>query len=391
MNQQNVNKRGLTQICVATHNATLTWDAENRLTKVVTYSGDTIQYAYDYLSRRISKSFDPAPVGGTDIVTTQYLYDGWNLIAQFTGETLSKTYTWGMDLSGTMQGAGGVGGLLSDIDHSVSPSVHYYPTYDGNGNISEYLQKSGETISSAAHYEYDAFGNLISTATSGDKAAYFAHRFSTKYLDSETGLYYYGYRYYDPSTGRWPSRDPIKEDGGINLYGFVGNNGVKEWDYLGLIQDATKIVDGSPCSKCCLRCDSYGVLSTKNNGTNGSQVKAIAYGRTLKSVCEIEGACGEGCCAEMWFWWDCYTKTVRPGLEFNETIPPQKPGLENGNPNGGMRALVVGIIKQTVCKCEKGTWHCNTAETTTNGLLYGYADPKDYTKGWKFDHIVYGF
>jgi hypothetical protein len=45
---------------------------------------------------------------------------------------------------------------------------------------------------------------------------------------------YYGYRYYDPVTGRWPSRDPIEENGGINLYGFVGNNGVNNADYLGM-------------------------------------------------------------------------------------------------------------------------------------------------------------
>ena len=45
---------------------------------------------------------------------------------------------------------------------------------------------------------------------------------------------YYGYRYYDPKTGRWPSRDPIQEKGGINLYGFVGNDGVNKWDYFGL-------------------------------------------------------------------------------------------------------------------------------------------------------------
>jgi RHS repeat-associated protein len=43
----------------------------------------------------------------------------------------------------------------------------------------------------------------------------------------------YGYRWYDPVTGRWPSRDPIEEDGGVNLYGFVGNDGVVRWDYLG--------------------------------------------------------------------------------------------------------------------------------------------------------------
>jgi RHS repeat-associated protein len=50
----------------------------------------------------------------------------------------------------------------------------------------------------------------------------------------ETGLVYYGRRYYDPSCGRFLGRDPIEETGGLNLYGFVGNNGVNRWDYLGM-------------------------------------------------------------------------------------------------------------------------------------------------------------
>ncbi len=48
------------------------------------------------------------------------------------------------------------------------------------------------------------------------------------------GVTYYGYRYYDPQTGKWPSRDPIEEEGGVNLYGFVGNGGVNGVDVLGL-------------------------------------------------------------------------------------------------------------------------------------------------------------
>ena len=58
--------------------------------------------------------------------------------------------------------------------------------------------------------------------------------FSTKYEDVETGLLYYGYRYYDPVTGRWPSRDPIEERGGINLYSFGPNSSVNGYDYLGM-------------------------------------------------------------------------------------------------------------------------------------------------------------
>src|SRR5690606_33760065 len=68
----------------------------------------------------------------------------------------------------------------------------------------------------------------------GSKAQDFAHRFSTKPLDATTGLYYYGYRFYDPVTGRWPSRDPIGERGGVNLYGFVGNDSMNKIDILGM-------------------------------------------------------------------------------------------------------------------------------------------------------------
>ena len=51
-----------------------------------------------------------------------------------------------------------------------------------------------------------------------------------------SGVFYYGFRYYSPTTGRWLSRDPIGEAGGLNLYGFVGNDGVNRWDYLGLLE-----------------------------------------------------------------------------------------------------------------------------------------------------------
>lgn len=197
-------------------NSTLTWDGENRLISV-TVNGVTTTYRYDYQSRRISKQVDTDP-------TIYYLYDGWNMIVEYTGTTLNKSYTWGMDLSGSMQGAGGVGGLLAVNDGTAS----YYPTYDGNGNVSEYLDSAGATV---AHYEYDAFGNTI--VSTGSKVADFAHRFSTKPHDAETGLYYYGYRYYDPVTGRWPSRDPIEEEGGLNLYGFVENNPTSRLDVLG--------------------------------------------------------------------------------------------------------------------------------------------------------------
>jgi RHS repeat-associated protein len=89
------------------------------------------------------------------------------------------------------------------------------------------------------------------------------YRFSTKYTDGETGLVYYGYRYYAPEMGRWLSRDPIAEKGEINLYGFVGNNAVNQVDYLGnilcsglaaLIQELSDAVVDCEQQKDCIGC-----------------------------------------------------------------------------------------------------------------------------------------
>jgi len=161
-------------------------------------------------------------------VIAEYEVDG-------SGADLHTTYTWGPDLSGGMQGAGGVGGLLAvhrdpglDGGGARTWGEHFYPAYDGNGNIGQYLDELGAI---EASYEYDPFGRVIES--SGSHTA-FRYRFSTKPYDRETGWLYYGFRYYDPVTGRWPSRDPIGERGGLNLYGFVGNDGVRAWDVLGL-------------------------------------------------------------------------------------------------------------------------------------------------------------
>ena len=211
------------------------WDAENRLIEVKEKATSNViaEYAYDYKSRRVEKTESG--------VTTSYLYEGWNPIAEYTGNVLTKSYTWGMDLSGSMQGAGGVGGLLAVNDGASS----YYPTYDGNGNVSEYVDATGAVV---AHYEYDAFGRTV--AESGAKAADFSHRFSTKPKENFGEFYYYGYRFYDAGLGRWLNRDPIEERGGVNLYGFSFNNPISMHDLLGM----------SPSCDCC--------VSERNHVTN---------------------------------------------------------------------------------------------------------------------------
>ena len=88
------------------------------------------------------------------------------------------------------------------------------------------------------HYQYDSFGNL--TRVIGSDNIRFACRFSTKPRTPVTGRCYYGYKWYDPYTGRWPSRDPIEERGGVNLYGFVGNDGVGSFDFLGWLVSCSR-------------------------------------------------------------------------------------------------------------------------------------------------------
>jgi RHS repeat-associated protein len=213
------------------------WDAENRLIQAKVNGSVVGTYRYDSQGRRIYKSGS----GGV----RYFIYDDWNLIGEYNNGSLIRSHIWGTDLSGSSQGAGGVGGLLV----SRIGGADYYPLYDGNGNVTEYRNAS----STVAHFEYDAFGAVSSfTGPMWD----FNLRFSTKYEDFETGLNYYGYRYYGPQLGRWPSRDPIEEGGGLNLYGFVGNNGLNRIDLLGLDDPR----DMEPCEqdKWCLEmCENH--------------------------------------------------------------------------------------------------------------------------------------
>ena len=122
------------------------------------------------------------------------------------------TYAWVLDLSGSIQSAGGVGGLVGIEDHAGGQT--YLPTYDGNGNVVALVDASDG--SNAAEYEYGPYGEpLRATGPYADQNPF---RFSTKYLDTETGLYYYGFRYYAPELGRSLNRDPLGESGGLGIW-----------------------------------------------------------------------------------------------------------------------------------------------------------------------------
>lgn len=210
------------------------WDAENRLILMTNNTNVGPQYqltfAYDAKGRRIQKM---VATNGVALSTNKFLYDSWNLIAETRpNNSLIRSYVWGTDLSGTSQGASGVGGLL-EISYYGASTTNCFPAFDGNGNIMALVNAADGTL--AANYDYSAFGEPI--RITGVMAGNNPFRFSTKYVDNESDLLYYGYRYYKPSTGTWLSRDPISEMGGKNLYAFVANRPINAFDAFGLYKD----------------------------------------------------------------------------------------------------------------------------------------------------------
>jgi RHS repeat-associated protein len=222
------------------------WDAENRLVSIesrsdlvsagVISAADArhLDFKYDYLGRRAEKIVRSGWNGTTYATVqsdTRFIYHGWNLVAelsfnfQLSTFNLGRTYTWGLDLSGTLAGDGGTGGLLMTLDGATQ----YVYAYDGNGNVSCVMNRS--TGATVAEYEYGAFGDLLRASNTYAQTNPF--RFSTQYSDNETALIWYGYRYYSPAVGRFLGRDPSGEDGGMNLYAMCSNNLVDRWDLLG--------------------------------------------------------------------------------------------------------------------------------------------------------------
>ena len=98
---------------------------------------------------------------------------------------------------------------------------------EGYTNIISYKNEAGSVVST---YAYDPFGNIIAH-TGMD----FTYKFSTKPQDELSGMYYYGYRFYQPELGRWINRDPVGEILGSNIYIIVVNNAINKIDILGLL------------------------------------------------------------------------------------------------------------------------------------------------------------
>ena len=191
---------------------TYTYNAENRLIGVTTPTVATT-YVYDPMGRRIAKT-----VNG---VTIRYVLDGQNVLLELDGsnQVLAANTHAGLDQ------------LLVREDQSGT----HYPLSDGlNSTIA--LTDSSGTVTE--RYRYSAFGQIgVMNPDFSPKAGntpLIAYTYTGREWEPEIGNYFHRNRFYDPALGRWLSRDPIGEDGGLNLYGYVLNNPINFVDPLGL-------------------------------------------------------------------------------------------------------------------------------------------------------------
>jgi RHS repeat-associated protein len=197
----------------STGTTSYTWDFENRLTQVtLPGTGGTVSFKYDPFGRRIQKSFTQ----GTNTTTMNFVYDGNGLIEQTdqNGSVLAR-YTQGQNTD-------------EPLAESSAGATSYYEQ-DGLGSVTSLTNAAGAF---AQTYTYDSFGKI--TNSTGTLTNPF--RYTGREFDTETGLYYYRARYFDPNAGRFLSEDPIRFNGGVNLYAYVSNNSPNLGDPNGLLQ-----------------------------------------------------------------------------------------------------------------------------------------------------------
>lgn len=211
------------------------YDDENELIGVWVANSWSNNFVYDgKMRRRIERDYSNN--GGTWVENNEihFVYDGNIVVQERDGNNIPKvTYTRGNDLSGTLQGFDGIGGLLArtDMGQWIAGGSFAHALYhsDGIGTVTCLCYTNGLI---SAKYLYDPFGNTL--ALSGSLASANVYRFSSKEWNANSGLYYYLYRVYDPNLQRWLNRDPIGENGGVNLYNFVANDPTAFIDKQGL-------------------------------------------------------------------------------------------------------------------------------------------------------------
>jgi RHS repeat-associated protein len=212
------------------HDVAYQWDGLARLTAIqdpatpVDASSKRVEFTYDGLSRRVqltAKTWDVSISDWDTAATEYYLWDGDRIVEKRVGGSDKSNLSAAYFARGFQAFSGG------------TFSGNYYYTRDHLGSIREVVANNGTTVES--RYSYGPWGETNWLDNSGGTVAQpdfgYAGYFRTGYVP---GLYLTKYRAYDAGVGRWLSRDPIGERGGLNLYGYVGNNPINFRDPLGL-------------------------------------------------------------------------------------------------------------------------------------------------------------
>lgn len=195
-----------------------TYDFLGRLTEIEYDDGSTSKFFYDALGRKFKEEeWDATP---SKISERRYVYNGFTVILELDGSNDPVAEcVYG-------PGAGGIGGLL----FQKRDNAYSYYNYDAQGNVTSITDEMKNTV---ALYEYSAYGRLLTRAGSLANDLLY----STKPYHAKSGLYYFGFRWYDPATGRWMTRDPLRVLDGFNVYAYLGSDPAGSTDPYGLCQD----------------------------------------------------------------------------------------------------------------------------------------------------------
>ncbi len=199
-----------------------TYDMAGRTTGI-TDSGGTTTLSYDYEDRLVS-------ISRPGVATNTFAYNGFGARVSKTDSSGSNTYL--------RASSGLIGSIVADSGATYTPGVSekrgttstFY-----HSDIKNTVEQTSTGQGVAASKQYDAFGNEVSSSGSWQGPFQYGGAFGY-HTDSDYGLKHLGARYYDPTTGRFLSRDPIKD--GRNWYAYARGNPVQFADPTGLFAAA---------------------------------------------------------------------------------------------------------------------------------------------------------